>query len=69
MGAETPGRLPPLLPPPIDDRYCVDNGAMIAWPALLALKAGGERAAPPLSETTVTQRYRTDEPVIEWRDD
>lgn len=59
---------PTPLPPPIDDRYCVDNGAMIAWPALLALKAGGERAAPPLSETTVTQRYRTDEPVIEWRD-
>lgn len=42
---------------------------MIAWPALLALKAGGDRAVPPLSETTVTQRYRTDEPVIEWRDD
>jgi hypothetical protein len=24
----------------IDDRYCIDNGAMIAWPGLLAFKAG-----------------------------
>lgn len=49
-----------------DDRYCVDNGAMVAWPGLLALKAGVP--VPRLEETTVTQRYRTDEPVILWRD-
>ena len=49
-----------------DDRYCIDNGAMIAWPGLLALKCG---LSTPLEESTVTQRYRTDEPVIEWRDD
>lgn len=49
-----------------DDRYCVDNGAMVAWPGLLALGAGVP--VPPLGETTVTQRYRTDEPVVAWRD-
>lgn len=26
-----------------DDRYCIDNGAMIAWPGLLAFKHGQVR--------------------------
>ncbi|KAG7673822.1 hypothetical protein Ndes2526B_g02704 [Nannochloris sp. 'desiccata'] len=49
-----------------DDRYCIDNGAMIAWPGLLALKCGQRTA---LEDSTCTQRYRTDEPLVEWRDD
>lgn len=49
-----------------DDRYCIDNGAMIAWPGLLALKCGLKTS---LEESTCTQRYRTDEPLIQWRDD
>ncbi|PSC73388.1 putative tRNA N6-adenosine threonylcarbamoyltransferase isoform A [Micractinium conductrix] len=48
-----------------DDRYCIDNGAMIAWPGLLALKQG---AAMELADTTCTQRYRTDEVLVTWRD-
>jgi len=54
-----------------DDRYCVDNGAMIAWPGLLAVqgaKSGGTSAGIPLAESTVTQRYRTDEPLVTWRE-
>ena len=49
----------------IDDRYCIDNGAMIAWPGLLALKHG---QATPLSESTCTQRFRTDDVLVTWRD-
>jgi len=49
-----------------DDRYCIDNGAMIAWPGLLSLTCGQRTA---LEDSTCTQRYRTDEPLIEWRDD
>ena len=48
-----------------DDRYCIDNGAMIAWPGLLALRAGQET---PLEESTCTQRYRTDDVYVAWRD-
>ena len=48
-----------------DDRYCIDNGAMIAWPGLLAFKQG---QAMELAETTCTQRYRTDEVFVAWRD-
>lgn len=49
-----------------DDRYCIDNGAMIAWPGMLAFKCG---IVTPLGETTCTQRFRTDEQPILWRDD
>ena len=49
-----------------DDRYCIDNGAMIAWPGLLAFKQG---QTTPLQETTCTQRFRTDEVMVTWRDD
>ena len=49
----------------IDERYCIDNGAMIAWPGLLALKHG---QVTPLSESTCTQRFRTDDVLVTWRD-
>ena len=49
-----------------DERYCIDNGAMIAWPGLLAF---GQGDTIPVEESSVTQRYRTDDPVINWRDD
>jgi len=49
-----------------DDRYCIDNGAMIAYAGLLAF---GQGQTTPLSETTCTQRYRTDEVLVTWRED
>ena len=48
-----------------DDRYCIDNGAMIAWPGYLAWKCG---LTTPIQETWCTQRFRTDEMDIEWRE-
>ena len=47
-----------------DDRYCIDNGAMIAWPGVLARQRG---QICPLEESTCTQRYRTDEVLVTWR--
>eukprot|EP01097_Dermamoeba_algensis_P002019 TRINITY_DN1800_c0_g1_i5.p1 TRINITY_DN1800_c0_g1~~TRINITY_DN1800_c0_g1_i5.p1 ORF type:complete len:359 (+),score=94.88 TRINITY_DN1800_c0_g1_i5:56-1078(+) len=49
-----------------DERYCIDNGAMIAWTGLLMYKGG---QTTPLNETTCTQRFRTDEVDVTWRDD
>lgn len=49
----------------IDERYCIDNGAMIAWPGLLAFKQG---QFTPLEEATCTQRFRTDDVLVTWRD-
>lgn len=48
-----------------DDRYCIDNGAMIAYTGLLAF-AYGETTR--LEESTFTQRFRTDEVHAIWRD-
>jgi N6-L-threonylcarbamoyladenine synthase len=50
----------------MDSRYCIDNGAMIAWAGLLLHRSG---VATPMEECTVTQRYRTDEVECIWRDD
>ena len=49
-----------------DDRYCIDNGAMIAWPGWLSLKCG---VVTPIDQAWITQRYRTDEMQIYWRDE
>ncbi|QIW99483.1 hypothetical protein AMS68_005001 [Peltaster fructicola] len=48
-----------------DERFCIDNGIMIAQAGLLAWRQGFRTA---LGDSTTTQRYRTDEPLINWRD-
>jgi N6-L-threonylcarbamoyladenine synthase len=50
----------------MDFRYCIDNGAMIAQAGLLAYQFG---IRTPMEETTCTQRFRTDEVEVIWRDD
>ena len=49
----------------MDSRYCIDNGAMIAQAGGCAYLQG---TITPLSEATCTQRFRTDESVILWRE-
>ena len=48
-----------------DDRYCIDNGAMIAYTGLLAYAHG---VTTPLEDSTFTQRFRTDEVHAIWRE-
>ena len=47
-----------------DERFCIDNGIMIAHAGLLAFRMG---QTVPLEKSTTTQRYRTDTPHISWR--
>eukprot|EP00051_Salpingoeca_urceolata_P023625 m.404685 g.404685 ORF g.404685 m.404685 type:complete len:336 (-) comp20127_c0_seq1:280-1287(-) len=49
-----------------DMRFCIDNGAMIAQAGALMYGAG---ASDRLEDTTVTQRFRTDDVVVNWRTD
>ena len=56
----------------MNDKFCIDNGAMIAWAGLLHFiseekykKGNGIQ----LKESTVTQRFRTDQVLVTWRDD
>ncbi|CAI2374415.1 unnamed protein product [Moneuplotes crassus] len=51
----------------MDDRYCIDNGAMIAYAGILEYKA--KNKGTPFEECTFTQRFRTDEVPVLWRDD
>lgn len=49
----------------MDDRYCIDNGAMIAWTGLIAFQKGVKME---LQDTQCTQRFRTDDVEAIWRD-
>ncbi|XP_027975391.1 probable tRNA N6-adenosine threonylcarbamoyltransferase isoform X2 [Eumetopias jubatus] len=48
-----------------DERFCIDNGAMIAQAGWEMFRAGHRT---PLSDSGITQRYRTDEVEVTWRD-
>lgn len=49
-----------------DERFCIDNGAMIAQAGLLQFRMGG--IIKDLSETVVLQKFRTDEVYVSWRE-
>ena len=48
-----------------DEKFCIDNGIMIAHAGLLAYRMG---EVTRFEETTCTQRFRTDEVFVKWRD-
>ena len=48
-----------------DMRFCIDNGAMIAQAGYEMFNYG---TITPWEETTITQRYRTDDVTVKWRD-
>ena len=50
----------------MDERYCIDNGAMIAYNGILMHKTGH---VTQLKDSIFTQRFRTDEVLINWRND
>jgi N6-L-threonylcarbamoyladenine synthase len=49
-----------------DERFCIDNGIMIAHAGLLAHQTGFETT---LQDSTCTQRFRTDDVHVAWRED
>jgi N6-L-threonylcarbamoyladenine synthase len=46
-----------------DERFCIDNGAMIAQAGSLMFRYG---ITHQLNETQCVQRYRTDQPPVPW---
>ncbi|KAF2841542.1 putative tRNA threonylcarbamoyladenosine biosynthesis protein kae1 [Patellaria atrata CBS 101060] len=48
-----------------DERFCIDNGIMIAHAGLLAYKSG---VRMNFEESTCTQRFRTDAVYVGWRE-
>ena len=65
----------------MDERYCIDNGAMIAYAGILEyLHSFGKKnnkvavntannGGMDMMDCTFTQRFRTDEVLVTWRDD
>mmetsp|Transcript_49851 Transcript_49851/g.128270 ORF Transcript_49851/g.128270 Transcript_49851/m.128270 type:complete len:342 (-) Transcript_49851:825-1850(-) len=49
-----------------DERFCIDNGAMIAWTGMVMFKEG---FTTPMADSTCTQRFRTDSVLVTWRKD
>lgn len=47
-----------------DERFCIDNGLMIAQAGLLMYRSGIQHE---LDDTWCTQRFRTDEVYVAWR--
>ncbi|KAF9455692.1 glycoprotease family-domain-containing protein [Collybia nuda] len=47
-----------------DERFCIDNGIMIAQAGLLSFRMGHYT---PVAESKCTQRFRTDEVHVAWR--
>jgi N6-L-threonylcarbamoyladenine synthase len=47
-----------------DERFCIDNGIMIAHAGLLSYRMGSTTA---IKDTVCTQRFRTDEVLVNWR--
>ena len=50
----------------MDDRFAIDNGAMIAWTGLIEFMATGEQSWT-VPQCDFTQRFRTDEVWAAWR--
>lgn len=66
----------------MDERCCIDNGAMIAWAGLEAFRLIFQKAkklflimfsrageTTHLKDSWVTQRFRTDQVECIWRND
>lgn len=49
-----------------DERFCIDNGIMIAHAGACMFESGTRHS---WNECTVTQRFRTDQVKVTWRDD
>lgn len=50
-----------------DERFCIDNGAMIAHTGALMYQSGYRPNTNNWKETGITQRFRTDEVEVSWR--
>ena len=48
-----------------DERFCIDNGIMIAQAGLLAYRVG---ITTDIKDSVCSQRFRTDDVYVKWRD-
>jgi N6-L-threonylcarbamoyladenine synthase len=51
-----------------DERFCIDNGLMIACAGMEMFRAAPESAPISIEKATCSQRFRTDVVEVNWRD-
>lgn len=51
-----------------DMRFCIDNGAMIAQAGWEMFRSEPKQNITPLSQSICSQRFRTDEVEVTWRE-
>ena len=52
----------------MDERYCIDNGAMIAHTGYLMYNSAEDKSVFNIDEVYTDQRFRTDQVYVTWRD-
>lgn len=50
-----------------DERFCIDNGIMIAHAGLEMFRADSANASVRVSDSACCQRFRTDQVPVTWR--
>jgi N6-L-threonylcarbamoyladenine synthase len=53
----------------MDSRYCIDNGAMIAWAGHCQFSQCKQPIVVAPEHADITQRFRTDQVDVQWRSD
>ena len=51
-----------------DERFCIDNGIMIAHAGMEMFRSDPALAAVQVSNSECCQRFRTDQVLVTWRD-
>ena len=52
----------------MDERFCIDNGAMIAYTGWLMYNSTEDKTQFNLDDVSIDQRFRTDQVNVTWRD-
>lgn len=52
-----------------DESFCIDNGVMIAHAGLEMYASDPENSPIAVEKATCSQRYRTDQVHVSWRND
>ena len=52
-----------------DERFCIDNGIMIAHAGLEMFRADPLKATVSVADSACCQRFRTDQVLVTWHSD
>ena len=51
----------------MDERFCIDNGIMIAYTGFLEYNSTKDKSVFSVENVDIDQRFRTDQVFVSWR--